>query len=196
MNNDNEWGNIELPGLSDDILMHPSINTIMNNKVRANDPAWKQEHASQLKRMNTDPTILATRRKSNEVTWVGVTSPMGVFDKVSSFEKATGMAFYDKKRLLPHLYYITNKGPGKVKTEKVYYAPTGQHSTMLYHYTRGVETEHYQTLTFKPQIAWFKKMMKLYPTDYYIVVEAKRDWLIETGVASKAGRINKLKREA
>jgi len=152
----------------------------------ASDPKWKEQHNKQLNRMNTDPEILANRYEANKVTWVSVTSPQGVFDKVGDFAEATGMSFNDKKRLLPHLYYITNEGPGEAKTEKVYYTPSGYFPSMaMAQEADGREWENYEQLSFKPHIKWFKGMMKKYPEEYYVKVEPKRDWILVIGKPAK-----------
>lgn len=40
---DNEWGNIELPGVSDDKLLNPNLNKIISNKAKGNDPKFKEK---------------------------------------------------------------------------------------------------------------------------------------------------------
>lgn len=40
MNNNEEWGNLSLPGLSHEELMNPNLNYVLANLARNKDPKW------------------------------------------------------------------------------------------------------------------------------------------------------------
>lgn len=43
MNNNEEWGNLNLPGLSHEELMNPNLNYVLANLARNNDPKWLEQ---------------------------------------------------------------------------------------------------------------------------------------------------------
>jgi hypothetical protein len=50
---DDEWGNLELPGFGDDKLLSPNINKILANRLTAQNPEWlekmRKKHSDQSK---------------------------------------------------------------------------------------------------------------------------------------------------
>ena len=42
-NHKDEWGNIELPGVSDDLLLNPNLNKILANREKAKDPVIRKK---------------------------------------------------------------------------------------------------------------------------------------------------------
>ena len=57
---DLEWGNQELPNLSDIDILDPKINIKLANKKKAKDPKWREQNAKN----NADPVIRAKRKAS------------------------------------------------------------------------------------------------------------------------------------
>lgn len=58
MENDKKWGNIELPGLSDDILLSPNLNKILANRAKAKDPTYNLRRSNKLLGRKFAPTTL------------------------------------------------------------------------------------------------------------------------------------------
>ena len=158
------------------------------------DNEWQARHAELLKRMNSDPHILEERRKRNRENGQSVTGPQGSYETVKDFQQTNGMNFQDKLRLLPHLYYYTEKGPGQVKYETVYYSPlfTYCNTKEIYkvYLEKGLVEERFLTLKFKPWLKWFAYMEKTNSELFYKKKEPKRDWLLETGMAPRVSDSN------
>jgi hypothetical protein len=89
------------------------------------------------------------------------------------------LVFFDKMRLLPHLYYYKDKGPGKVLTQKVYYSPYGvwYRSSPMWAKAKSKGCKIAKgNIDPKNTYIWFNKMMKIDPKKFYIKVEPKREW--------------------
>ena len=56
--NNEQWGNIELPGLSDDILLNPNLNKILANRASAKDPKWQEK----VKNASSQPDYIEKKR--------------------------------------------------------------------------------------------------------------------------------------
>lgn len=165
----------------------------ISNNIKVNEPGWKDAHKQGLTPGIKKSRGLAYREKYGRV----VCSPYGEFDSVASFKEDTGFTLADKIRLLPHLYYYKDTGPGKVKTQKVYYSPYGYYykSTPLFEAACKAGCEialaknTHDTLgrprTAKPVEAgnnpysWFAKMVIRDPDNYYTKIEPKREWSLE-----------------
>lgn len=61
INDKDEWGNIELPGLSDEELYSKNWNIIASNREKAKDPKW------------VNATTQASRKKAKDPKWLNAT---------------------------------------------------------------------------------------------------------------------------
>jgi hypothetical protein len=52
---DDEWGNIELPGLSDEELLNTNWNHVAAARSRAKDPVWQKKQKELAERLRNDP---------------------------------------------------------------------------------------------------------------------------------------------
>lgn len=89
------------------------------------------------------------------------------------------LVFFDKMRLLPHLYYYKDKGPGKVLTQKVYYSPYGvwYRSSPMWAKAKSKGCKIAKgNIDPNNTYIWFNKMMKIDPKKFYIKVEPKKEW--------------------
>ena len=68
MTKDNEWGNIELPGISDSELFDPYINIRINNKNRAGSDEWKKVIDSRRKPQFSDEQRKALSDRGKKLT--------------------------------------------------------------------------------------------------------------------------------
>lgn len=73
MSNNEQWGNIELPGLSDDELLNKNWNCVAANKERFNDPEYKKRLSATMKEVKDSEEYqkaftkaMKKRTKSNE----------------------------------------------------------------------------------------------------------------------------------
>jgi len=101
-----------------------------------------------------------------------VMTPHGEFESYLDFEMNTDKTvtyIRDKMRLLPHLYYLVDDGPGEAITETVWYTPYGcAPHNMKRWMCRKEGTENFKQ--------WFDKRSKEDPGNFYTKVEPKRDW--------------------
>lgn len=232
---DQEWGNIQLPGYTDEQLHDPKFLKRLMLKQRAKDPLWIAAIQAAAKRRASDPDWIAAlkrgrqemlndpvrlakylagqaaaqqnpelkklrrelglqiwqklgadaeflnKRKARTRAVVGrsITTPYGVFDSIVAFAEATGLKPRDKLKLLPHLYYYTDTGPGEVKTEKVYYTPWGYHNGCQWSYNQALQANDASIGKCPKASVWFNKCAKKWPDRFYVLVETKREWALE-----------------
>lgn len=120
-------------------------------------------------------------------TAMAVTTPFGKFRSQGDFNTwankqkfSKKIDYFNKNIALPHLYYATKKGPGKVITETVFYTPYG-YSKQLKDLLALAKKAKDSDATNKFPLDWFKKMNYRQPENYYKIIEPKREWLLEIG---------------
>jgi len=94
----------------------------------------------------------------------------------------------DKRKQLPHLYYVEAEGPGEPTYEIVMYTPWGcaprkggRGAGLSKLHDKAVAGGCVEAAKNKASSAcsdWIKKMKFRYPTEYYERVEPKREWLL------------------
>lgn len=129
-NDDNEWGNMELPGLSHDEIMDPLINVRLGNTARAKTKQWqntkqkisnaKKGQASHMKGKvgaSKGKTYTAEHRKNISESLKGskhpssrkIRTPLGVFDSLREAYEAHGWKsnnpIFKRLREQPDEYY-------------------------------------------------------------------------------------------
>jgi len=120
-----------------------------------------------------------------------IVTPYGEFHNQVTWREETGtkLSFADKMRLLPHLYYYKDQGPGRTLYQKVYYSPYG-----VWYNSRGIwqvacAKGCREAVDFKPSHAntyeWFHRMMRKQPKQFRIEKEPKREWDLETEPGTK-----------
>ena len=158
--------------------------TKKNGKKVSSSAEWQAQHKKQLEWMNTDPKIRANKKKAQEVNHRSVTGPQGVYKSVTEFRQKTGLDHWSKIKLLPHLYYYTDEGPGETLYENVYYTPliVAPSMKMCYDYyiDKGLVEDKWPKLKHKPWIKWFRAQK-----DFQVKREPKKEWLLILGVPKK-----------
>lgn len=145
---------------------------------------WKQ--SDRLEKMSTkskeqwkDPEYVEKVMASQRIA---VTTPLGEFKSQGAFKEKTGMQFRDKNIELPHLYYVTSKGPGEPIYQDVCVTCLGEFRTRLDAFNAHIKANDLRVgpLTAKGAewryTQWWNNVCKKYPDDFYIKNMVKRDW--------------------
>ena len=108
-----------------------------------------------------------------------IITPYGEFSSKKDADAALKCKVQAKIKNFPHLYYYKEDGPGEIVYEKVYYTPHGYFNKMpsviKMCADAGVETAK----TAKCYYSWWAKMCRIYPDQYYVKTEPKREWNLE-----------------
>lgn len=146
------------------------------------NPQRKQEQSKRTAKMmqDTDQEWIdgRTTKLRNKICKAFVT-PMGVFEGQIHFKQKTGLNPRDKAKLLPHLYYYEEDGPGEAKYERVYYTPYDYHNGIRLMWEMAKEAGCKYALKNKHAKEWFHTMKKKDPENYYVKKEIKREWLLQ-----------------
>jgi hypothetical protein len=67
--NTEQWGNIELPGLSDEKLFKTNWHLVGVNKEKSNDPEWRKKVATAVKKQFKDKEWLKNRSEKTREFW-------------------------------------------------------------------------------------------------------------------------------
>jgi len=133
---------------------------------RSNNLEWKKKLSKSARE----------RRGRTVITEIG-TFPSRA-DFTDAWKEKFGKLPGDKFRYLPHLYYNEDTGPGEVSTETVFHSPFGKAGgrgrTKIFKLAE--KSGKTDISNYKDKGSWWYKMCKLYPKEYYITVEPKRDW--------------------
>ena len=126
------WENEEWAQKMTETLMSTTQDPERNKKIsQAKTEYWKDQDrldamSVKAKQQWQDPDyaerVLATQRHA-------ITTPFGEFISKAEFQRQTGLQYRDKNREMPHLYYNTADGPGKVTQEKYLVTPFGEFKT-------------------------------------------------------------------
>jgi len=110
-----------------------------------------------------------------------IVSPMGTFRSVADLKEQRPEFYYGKLEKLPHLYYFEEDGPGEPTYEKVWYSPYGVFAPKLRGkiYEKASETNFEGINDSKDKCHWWNKMCRLYPNEFYMKKEIKREWDLE-----------------
>lgn len=126
------------------------------------------------------------RQKYLDKTAKTIVTPYGEFPGVRFFEdnilsntSTPGAGFASKKRAMPHLYYVKEKGPGKETHERVFNSPVGRGKDRKKIYERAEEINLHNICDYRDKYSWWNKMKKLYPNEFYESTEIKREWDLE-----------------
>jgi hypothetical protein len=105
-----KWGNIELPGMTDEELHSTNWNWIDAMKARDNNPNYKQAHTDAIKQRNKTDNWKQSRSQFNQTKSKRIMTPDGIFNS-----RAEAAAHYNisppgiKRRIDYHpeqYYYI------------------------------------------------------------------------------------------
>ena len=103
-------------------------------------------------------------------------TPFGVFNSLFEFRSEhPDINIRDRFRLIPHLYYSIENGPGETTYENVFYTPYGCHKYLNKLYPIAVAAGDPNT-NVKHIKDWFYKMERNDPENYYRKTEPKREW--------------------
>ena len=117
-----------------------------------------------------------------------VCTPYGEYASQLDFDRAgvINSRFVDRKKHLPHLYYLKHEGPGVATYENVVYTPWGvfKHQGNS-HSPGGVKQAFAQACAqgdefaqgYKDMQSWWTRCKKLWPEKYYVKRETRREWL-------------------
>ena len=115
---------------------------------------------------------------------IAISTPFGNFISQSEFYKQTKLNFKDKNKEMPHLYYVTNKGPGKPTYEAVYFSPEGEFKNKKQAFISAqnknnlkVKSQKTGEFTIEKYQTWWNKVSKQYPRDYYTKTMIRREWI-------------------
>lgn len=118
-----------------------------------------------------------------------IVTPFGEFDSGAEFneQKIVKCKFLDCKKMMPHLYYYKDQGPGPVTYEEVLYSPYGI-------FPKGNQGNEKNSggkdralasaqknkdpiaVKYKDKYAWWDSVSVLYPKKYFIKKEPRREW--------------------
>jgi hypothetical protein len=126
-----------------------------------------------------------------EAKYRDIVTPFGEFASSSFLTKATqhlskaytkrwgdkkGIDFYFNNRLMPHLYYYKDLGPGKPTYEKVYITPYGE-----YQYQQDAKADIEKNEPDNPKlklVTWWNALTKIRPNDFRVEKQIRREWLL------------------
>lgn len=197
--NNDEWGNIPLPGITDEELFGKNSNVlIMNrylNKKRIGDSNWsdqqkkaavkryakpgERERVSKIARqtMLTNKNFLRAKEQAREYSKKRIVTPYGIFESFNETQRnIIGIDLSKKIKELPHLYYYECVGPGQPTYEKVYNTPYGRSNKRSDVYKFAQLANEPNALKLKHKANWWNKMLKLNPIEYYITNDIAIDW--------------------
>ncbi len=234
-----EWGNVTLPGLSDEELMTTNwnrkrtqadkekIRELLNsdyykkkhakgiknskafqqnlknaskrNKKIAKDPEWqKAQREGAIKKYASDPEYNKKRSASLRKT-LGrkIITPFGNFESPADFhdKKIVKCEFCDCNRMMPHLYYYADKGPGKPTFETVFVTPYGVYpagtTTAFGSYKKrafedAVKNNCYTNpLNNKNPEDWVVRILRSHNDNFYKEKRIRIEWYQETNFKIK-----------
>lgn len=139
------------------------------------DPEFRKKYEEGMaKKIALGPTVkqLESAKKQGEKRQRIIQTPHGKFKTLqgmADFFKITKASCQERMRLKPHLYYYEDQGPGNPTYENVIYTPYGIFSS------KSEAMKHYSG-DIKKGPSWWKKITTLYPNEFYIVSEIKREW--------------------
>lgn len=155
------------------------------NAGRYDNPVFRKKQSEAVKKANPalDPTKrdawLESTREGSKQLRKPVHTPYGIFESKSEAQKTgwdIGIDFGIKLKTHPHLYYYLEDGPGETTYEKVYYMDSGCGNKLRPMHEKWCELNNEKT--YANYNSWFKKMCKLYPNQFYVKTEPKREWLL------------------
>ena len=62
-----EWGNIELPGFSDELLLSPKLNMILANRANAKKPEWLANQKAGAEKRSQNPEWIANQKAATKL---------------------------------------------------------------------------------------------------------------------------------
>jgi hypothetical protein len=161
------------------------------NKKTAESSAWKEaQRKGAIKKYEEDPEYNKKRIKSLRKTkGKECHTPYGIFSCAAEFNEQglTKCNFADNMKIKPHLFYYTENGPGEPLYETVLYSPYGclpkldtniGGTKRLYQLALDAKDEF--AMKYKDYGAWFRRVKRDWPDEYYEKQEIKREWALET----------------
>ena len=154
-----------------------------SNEERFKDPEVKKKISDEMKNAWQDEEFRNNKIESlrNGVKSKRIVCPLGTFRSIIDMvEQCPELKFYWLKlKVYPHLYYFEEDGPGEPTYEKVWYSPimiTNNRQNII---KKAKETNYENINDFKDVLSWWRKMCRLYPNDFYMKKEIKREWDLE-----------------
>lgn len=164
------------------------------NKNTAKTKEWKEaQRSGSIRKYKEDSEYNKKRSYSlRKAKGKECKTPYGVFDSAAAFNEKgfTSCNFADNMRMKPHLFYYTENGPGNPTYEDVVYTPYGEFpkgntgskqnsggKDRAFEAAKQAGNEF--ALKYKDKYAWWNKVSKLFPDQYYIKNEIKREWIIK-----------------
>lgn len=161
------------------------------NRLRSQDPAWREsQRKGSIEKYKNDEEYNKKRKQSIRlIKSRKIVTPFGSFNSVSEFNdlNLVPCIFQDCRKMMPHLYYYEDEGPGNPTVEEVVYTPYGifPKSNQGNTARSGGKDRAFESaknnkdpiaLKYKDKYAWWSKVNKTYPNDYYIKKEIKKEW--------------------
>lgn len=142
------------------------------------------------KKYQDDPLYNKKRKLSiQKIKARNIVTPFGNFNTVGEFNNGNfkNCTFNDCRRMMPHLYYYEDQGPGKPSYEDIVYTPYGifPKNNQGNAQGSGGKDRAFQiakeqgdpiALKYKDKYAWWNKVSTFYPKQYYIKNEMKKEW--------------------
>ena len=137
------------------------------------DPEFRKKYEEGLSKRNyhTDAAIKG-RKKAGETRRKIIVTPHGeiaTLAAMSAFYNINVGSCQSRMKDKPHLYYYKDDGPGKPTYAEVVYTPDGRFKSQR-------EAMKAYTGDLPKNQGWWKKVIKLYPDEYYIKLEIKEDY--------------------
>ena len=164
------------------------VNIRIANVLKSQDEEWlknqKNVRKKQWKGMSAEQRKNHAQRSKDGLRNAvanPIQTPYGVFQTQSEFKEKTGWNYGDKCKMLPHLYYKIEDGPGEAPYENVWYSPWMTVGTRgrakMYAKASELNFENFNNM--KDKFSWWQKVCRLHPEDFYVINEPKREWNLE-----------------
>ena len=136
------------------------------------NPERLQKQLAGIEKWKQNPNYAKVQAQRAQKAWKAIITEYGEFENVKEYEKSRlsdplRPGWSDRKKQMPHLYYIKQDGPGKTTYEKVVYADGKQYQSVRQF-----------TIDSGKGVYWFQQMCKKYPDRYFIKTEPRREWLL------------------
>ena len=159
----------------DDEDYKDTMKRINNNRSQE----WKDNLAANKHKIYESAGFKASRQKMAQERSKPVVTPYGEFKSQQEFKRITGLAWTNKIKVYPHLYYNKEDGPGVAPTEKVYYTPYGYHYKKIEVLRMAKNNGMFTDVDETRASDWFKQISRNNTDQYYVKTEPKREWNLE-----------------
>ncbi len=161
------------------------------NRKTSTTEKWKQnQKLGSIKKYEQDLEYYNNRKMLlRQIKGKKVVTPFGKFDSGGEFNEHgfVKCKFQDCRKMMPHLYYFEEEGPGDPTYEDVLYTPFGIFSKVNQSnisnsggkdraFAAAKKNKDEIALKYRDKYAWWNKVAKMFPKKYYIKTEIKREW--------------------